>query len=110
MREASSGGSRVTVQFSFSTYPPDRWVTVDLPTKPPALDAHQRVLARHARNVRISKLLAKLWGLVPEAQNRALRVITLEDRETIHNAFFDRGFLRARTRSQPSPPAAPSAP
>ena len=23
-----------------------------------------------------------------------LRVITLEDRETIHNAFFDRGFSR----------------
>ena len=27
-----------------------------------------------------------LWGLVPEAQNRALRVMTLEDRETVHNA------------------------
>jgi len=51
-----------------------------------------------------------LWGLVPEAQNRALRVITFEDRETVHNAFFDRGFLKARTRSQPSPPAAPPAP
>jgi hypothetical protein len=51
-----------------------------------------------------------LWGLVPEAQNRALRVITLEDRETVHNAFFDRGFLKARTRSQPSAPAAPPAP
>lgn len=51
-----------------------------------------------------------LWGLVPEAQNRALRVITLEDRETVHNAFFDRGFLRERTGSQPSQPAAPPAP
>ena len=51
-----------------------------------------------------------LWGLVPEAQNRALRVMSLEDRETIHNAFFDRGFLKARTRSQPSAPAAPPAP
>ena len=51
-----------------------------------------------------------LWGQVPEAQNRALRVITLEDRETVHNAFFDRGFLKARTRSQPSAPAAPPAP
>jgi hypothetical protein len=45
-----------------------------------------------------------LWGLVPEAQNRALRVVTLEDRETVHNAFFDRGFLRGISRSQnPSP-------
>ncbi|MFM9101010.1 MAG: hypothetical protein ACKOPS_06585 [Cyanobium sp.] len=51
-----------------------------------------------------------LWGLVPEAQDRALRVITLEDRETVHNAFFDRGFLKSRTRSQSSPPAAPPAP
>jgi hypothetical protein len=51
-----------------------------------------------------------LWGLVPEAQNRVLRVITLDDRETIHNAFFDQGFLRARTRSLPCSPAAPPAP
>jgi hypothetical protein len=47
-----------------------------------------------------------LWGLVPEAQNRALRVITLEDRETVHNAFFDRGYLKAIFRSQPPPPQA----
>ena len=51
-----------------------------------------------------------LWGLVREAQNRALRVVTLEDRETIHNAFFDRGFLRALNRQQPFSPAAPPAP
>jgi hypothetical protein len=52
-----------------------------------------------------------LWGLVAEAQNRALRVITLEDRETVHNAFFDRGFLRTMTRSpNPPPPAAPPSP
>lgn len=51
-----------------------------------------------------------LWGLVPEAQNRALRVITLEDRETVHNAFFDRGFLRAQTRLRNPPSAASPAP
>lgn len=51
-----------------------------------------------------------LWGLVPEAQNRALRVITFEDRETVHNAFFDRGFLRSRTPSQPPPSAVSPAP
>jgi hypothetical protein len=45
------------------------------------------------------------WGLVPDAQNRALRVITFDDRETVHNAFFGWGFLKARTRSQPSTPA-----
>ena len=50
------------------------------------------------------------WGLVPEAQNRALRVITLENRKTVPNAFFDRGFLKARTRSQPPAPAVPPTP
>ncbi len=32
------------------------------------------------------------WGLVPELGGRALRVVTLEDGETIHNAFPDRDF------------------
>ena len=32
------------------------------------------------------------WVRVPEAGDRFLRVILLPDRETIHNAFFDRGF------------------
>ncbi|MFO7630365.1 MAG: hypothetical protein R6W06_12790 [Prochlorococcaceae cyanobacterium] len=39
------------------------------------------------------------WGLVPEAGNKALRVITLNDRSTVHNAFFDRGYRKARSRS-----------
>ena len=32
------------------------------------------------------------WGAVPELGGRSLRVITLEDKVTIHNAFPDRGF------------------
>ena len=39
----------------------------------------------------------RFWGEVRragEASPRVLRVVTLEDRETIHNAFFDRGFGR----------------
>lgn len=32
------------------------------------------------------------WVQVPEMENRYLRVILLEDGETVHNAFFDRGF------------------
>ena len=32
------------------------------------------------------------WGHVPEMQGRYLRVVLLEDGETVHNAFFDRGF------------------
>ena len=33
------------------------------------------------------------WCLVPEMENRYLRVILLPDGETVHNAFFDRGFV-----------------
>ena len=32
------------------------------------------------------------WARIPEYDNRALRVVLLEDQETVHNAFFDRGF------------------
>ena len=32
------------------------------------------------------------WGSIVEADNRYLRVILLEDGETVHNAFFDRSF------------------
>ena len=34
----------------------------------------------------------RYWGVVPELQGRVLRVVTLEDGETIHNAFPDRNF------------------
>ncbi len=34
----------------------------------------------------------KQWRKIPEAGNRYLRVILLEDGETVHNAFFDRDF------------------
>ncbi len=32
------------------------------------------------------------WARIAEMDNRALRVVLLEDRETVHNAFFDRSF------------------
>jgi hypothetical protein len=32
------------------------------------------------------------WARIPEMENRALRVVLLEDGETVHNAFFDRNF------------------
>jgi hypothetical protein len=32
------------------------------------------------------------WARIAEMENRALRVILLEDSETVHNAFFDRNF------------------
>ena len=39
----------------------------------------------------------RFWGEIErpgESFTRVLRVVTLEDGETIHNAFFDRGFKR----------------
>jgi hypothetical protein len=32
------------------------------------------------------------WARIVEAEQRVLRVILLEDGETVHNAFFDRSF------------------
>jgi hypothetical protein len=32
------------------------------------------------------------WAPIAEAQGRYLRVVLLEDGQTLHNAFFDRGF------------------
>lgn len=32
------------------------------------------------------------WGIIDEFGGRMLRVVTLEDKQTIHNAFPDRGF------------------
>ena len=34
----------------------------------------------------------RFWAEIPELEGRYLRVITLTDRVTIHNAFPDRGF------------------
>ena len=34
----------------------------------------------------------RFWAAVPELGSRVLRVVTLEDKLTIHNAFPDRGF------------------
>ena len=34
----------------------------------------------------------RYWCAIPELGGRILRVVTLEDKVTIHNAFPDRGF------------------
>jgi hypothetical protein len=34
----------------------------------------------------------RFWGMIEEMDNRCLRVITLEDKTTIHNTFFARRF------------------
>jgi len=32
------------------------------------------------------------WAKIPEADDKYLRIVILNDNETIHNAFFDRSF------------------
>ena len=34
------------------------------------------------------------WAQIEEMKNKYLRVVLLEDGETVHNAFFDRGFRK----------------
>lgn len=34
----------------------------------------------------------RFWGRIPELEGRILRVVTLADKKTIHNAFPDRRF------------------
>jgi hypothetical protein len=36
----------------------------------------------------------RFWGKVDDFEGRILRVVTLADRVTIHNAFPDRGFKK----------------
>ncbi|UXE64227.1 MAG: hypothetical protein KA717_18070 [Woronichinia naegeliana WA131] len=40
------------------------------------------------------------WGNIEEADGRVIRVITLEDSETVHNAFFDRNFYKRQQRGE----------
>jgi len=42
----------------------------------------------------------RYWGTVPELSGRTLRVITLEDGETLHNAFPDRNFRPAQSKKE----------
>ena len=36
----------------------------------------------------------RFWGEIEELEGRMLRVVTLADRQAIHNAFPDRGFRK----------------
>jgi len=36
----------------------------------------------------------RFWGKIEELDGKILRVVTLEDKKTIHNAFPDRRFKR----------------
>jgi hypothetical protein len=51
-----------------------------------------RVLENLIRVERQEENRFRFWGRIDELDGRVLRVVTLEDKVTIHNAFPDRGF------------------
>jgi hypothetical protein len=52
----------------------------------------EHVIAKPEAESRQADGRIRLWARIPQAGGRYLRVILLEDRETVHNAFFDRRF------------------
>lgn len=51
-----------------------------------------RILENSLRSELQERNRYRFWGRIEELEGRILRVITLEDKTTIHNAFPDRGF------------------
>ncbi len=52
----------------------------------------ERVIAAPTREVVWEKGRIRRWAPIAGMDGRYLRVISLADRETVHNAFFDRSF------------------
>jgi hypothetical protein len=73
-----------TAYFEAMRARPDRAVITD--------DWVQRAVTMPIRELRQADGRIRRWVQIPEMENRYLRVILLEDGETVHNAFFDRGF------------------
>jgi len=51
-----------------------------------------RVLKKPLRVERQENNRFRFWGVIEELEGAVLRVVTLDDKITIHNAFRDRGF------------------
>ena len=74
---------KTTKYFDFRRQKPDRKIIKD--------EWIQRVIDSPIRKEVQSDGRMKLWGKIEEV-DKYLRVILLEDGETVHNAFFDRAF------------------
>jgi len=74
----------VTSYFSHTRSRPDRAIILD--------EWIERAIQQPDRETVQSDGRIRRWARIPEFNNRALRVILLEDRKTVHNAFFDRDF------------------
>jgi len=75
---------KTTQYFQYTRQRPDRIVIQD--------EWIERVIRNPLREEIQADGRIRRWARIPEMENRALRVILLEDGETVHNAFFDRNF------------------
>ena len=75
---------KVTAYFAAMRQRPDRAIIRD--------EWILRAVARPIREYIQADGRIRRWTPVPEMGNRYLRVVLLSDGETVHNAFFDRGF------------------
>jgi hypothetical protein len=75
---------KITQYFRYSRQRPDRAMILD--------EWIERVIQYPLREEIQSDGRIRRWARIAELNNRVLRVILLEDGETVHNAFFDRNF------------------
>lgn len=75
---------KTTQYFQYTRQRPDRAVIED--------EWIKRVIQNPLREEIQSDGRIRRWARIAEIKNRVLRVILLEDGETVHNAFFDRNF------------------
>ena len=77
-------GVKTTAYFEAIRTRPDRAVI--------QLEWVERVLRNPVRESVQADGRIRRWAAISEAEGRVLRVVVLADGETVHNAFFDRGF------------------
>jgi hypothetical protein len=75
---------KTTQYFLYTRLRPDRTFIKD--------EWVEQVIKNPLREERQSDGRIRRWASIVEMDNRILRVILLEDGETVHNAFFDRNF------------------
>jgi hypothetical protein len=63
----------------------------------------ERVVANPLKEVIQADGRLRRWGRIPEAGGKYLRVVLLDDGETVHNAFFDRDFQEVEDEGQVLP-------
>lgn len=75
---------KVTAYFEAVRERPDRAVI--------KLEWIERAIQSPVREVIQQDGRIRRWAFVAEAEGKYLRVVLLPDGETVHNAFFDRGY------------------